>query len=61
MSARTLERWRWQKKGPAFLKLGSRVLYTIEAVLAYEAQHMHEPNGIIPDVNLMGHASNERG
>ena len=36
ISARTLERWRWKGDGPAFLKIGGRVVYRIEDVLAYE-------------------------
>jgi predicted site-specific integrase-resolvase len=36
ISARTLERWRWKGEGPAYLKIGGRVVYRIEDVLAYE-------------------------
>jgi hypothetical protein len=40
ISARTLERWRWTGDGPAFLKIGGRVVYRLEDVLAYEqARH----------------------
>lgn len=40
ISARTLERWRWTGEGPAFLKIGGRVVYRLEDVLAYEqARH----------------------
>jgi Helix-turn-helix domain len=41
MSARTLQRWRQQKKGPPFLKLGGRVLYPSLDIEAYERQHRH--------------------
>ena len=42
MSQRTLERWRWQKIGPDYLKAGGRVLYRLEDIEAYEAaQHRH--------------------
>ena len=34
ISARTLERWRWTGEGPAFLKIGGRVVYRLEDVLA---------------------------
>ncbi len=37
VSPRTLERWRWQKLGPAYLKVGNHVVYRIEDVEAYEA------------------------
>ena len=36
ISARTLERWRWTGDGPALLKIGGRVVYRLEDVLAYE-------------------------
>ena len=36
ISARTLERWRWTGEGPAFLKIGGRVVYRLEDELAYE-------------------------
>lgn len=39
ISARTLERWRWTGEGPAFLKIGGRVVYRIEDVQAYEQAH----------------------
>ena len=35
LSPRTLERWRWPKQGPAFLKLGGSVVYRLEDVQAY--------------------------
>ena len=37
ISPRTLERWRWLKQGPAFLKIGGRVAYRLEDIEAYEA------------------------
>lgn len=36
ISSRTLERWRWTGEGPAFLKIGGRVIYRLEDVEAYE-------------------------
>ena len=36
ISPRTLEQWRWLGKGPAFLKIGARVLYREEDVAAFE-------------------------
>jgi hypothetical protein len=41
ISPRTLERWRWTGDGPAFLKIGWRVAYRMEDVLAYEAAQLH--------------------
>ena len=41
ISPRTLEQWRWQGRGPRFLKLGGRVLYRLADVEAYEADNLH--------------------
>ena len=41
ISPRTLEQWRWQGRGPRFLKLGGRVLYRLADVDAYEADNLH--------------------
>jgi DNA-binding transcriptional MerR regulator len=36
ISPRTLERWRSIGEGPAFLKIGGRVVYRLEDVEAFE-------------------------
>ena len=41
LSPRTLERWRWLRTGPAFLKVGGRVLYRLEDIEAFEARGLH--------------------
>ena len=41
ISPRTLERWRWLGHGPIFLKLGGRVVYRLEDIESYEANHLH--------------------
>jgi hypothetical protein len=41
MSPRTLEQWRWQGKGPKFLKIGGRVVYRLEDIDAFEAANLH--------------------
>ena len=41
MSPRTLEQWRWQGRGPLFLKLGGRVVYPVNAVEAFEGANLH--------------------
>jgi hypothetical protein len=41
ISARTLERWRWLKQGPAYLKVGGRVVYRLSDVEAYEKAQLH--------------------
>ena len=38
LSHRTLERWRYAGQGPAFLKLGGRVLYRREEVEAFDLE-----------------------
>jgi hypothetical protein len=44
VSPRTLENKRWRKEGPAYLKIGGRVLYRLEDVEAYErANHYLAP------------------
>jgi hypothetical protein len=40
ISARTLERWRWLRLGPPYVKVGGRVVYRLEDVLAYEAANL---------------------
>ena len=37
LSERTLERWRWRRKGPPFLKIGGRVVYRIDDIETFEA------------------------
>jgi hypothetical protein len=39
ISPRTLERWRWLKQGPEYLKVGGRVLYRLEDVESFESVH----------------------
>jgi hypothetical protein len=41
ISPRTLERWRWLKKGPAYLKIGGHVVYELSAVEAFENSQRH--------------------
>ncbi|WP_448506101.1 helix-turn-helix transcriptional regulator [Immundisolibacter sp.] len=38
LSEKTLERWRMLGTGPAFLKLGSRVLYSLTEIEAHERE-----------------------
>jgi hypothetical protein len=40
ISPRTLENWRNVRQGPAFLKFGSRVLYSSEALADYAAKNV---------------------
>src|SRR3981081_1864822 len=36
ISPRTLERWRWLKAGPQYLKIGGRVVYRLAGVRSFE-------------------------
>lgn len=36
ISHRTLERWRWVGEGPPFMKIGGRVIYRLEDIVAFE-------------------------
>jgi len=45
LSPRTLERWRWLKQGPDYLKVGGRILYRVEDVEAYERANLHLISG----------------
>ncbi|WP_328702479.1 helix-turn-helix domain-containing protein [Belnapia arida] len=38
ISPRTLERWRWLRQGPPYLKIGAVVTYRVEDIEAFEAE-----------------------
>jgi len=42
ISPRTLERWRWLKQGPPYLKIGGRVVYRLEDVIGFEERRLHD-------------------
>jgi hypothetical protein len=42
ISPRTLERWRWLRQGPQYLKIGERVVYRLEDVETFEAEKRTE-------------------
>ena len=48
LSTRTLERWRWQRQGPPFLKVGGRVVYRLEDVESYEARQLRHRTATEP-------------
>lgn len=52
ISFRTLERWRWEGVGPAYLKIGGRVVYRLEDIEEFEASNKHE--------NIVEHAQQEQ-
>jgi predicted DNA-binding transcriptional regulator AlpA len=43
ISERTLQRWRWKKKGPANLKIGGRVAYRLSDIEAWEEENIRPP------------------
>lgn len=49
LSPRTLERWRWLRQGPEYLKIGGRVVYRTEDVVAFEAAQLHRTAGANPN------------
>lgn len=44
VSERTLERWRWRKLGPPYLKVGGRVVYRLADVLVFEKAQLRAPD-----------------
>jgi hypothetical protein len=41
ISPRTLEQWRWQGRGPRYLKICRRVVYRLSDIEAFEAANLH--------------------
>ena len=48
ISPRTLERWRSTGEGPRFCKIGGRVTYREEDVIAFEAEQIRQVTPGIP-------------
>lgn len=44
ISERTLQRWRWKKKGPPYLKIGGRVVYRLSDIEAWEEENLKNPD-----------------
>jgi hypothetical protein len=42
ISPRTLERWRWLQRGPAYLRIGGRIVYRLEDIEAFEAAQLRQ-------------------
>ena len=47
----TLSQWRWQGRGPKFIKIGRSILYRITDVEAYEDQQCRSSTSDVPDPN----------
>jgi len=54
LSHRTLERWRWEGRGPRYLKVGGRVVYRVQDIEAFEAEQMR--TSTLPPVRMLGGA-----
>jgi len=48
ISPRTLERWRWAGRGPAFIRIGGSVRYRLEDIESFEAFHLQAQTGRSP-------------
>lgn len=42
----TLSQWRWNGRGPQYLKIGRRVLYRLEDVLCFEEQKRRQNTSV---------------
>jgi hypothetical protein len=40
ISPRTLEQWRWQGRGPRYLKINGRVIYRLSDIEAFESDRV---------------------
>jgi hypothetical protein len=47
VSPRTLERWRWKKTGPNYVKLGGKIVYSLTDVEAYERRRRAETHSSV--------------
>lgn len=47
VSPRTLERWRWLKTGPNYIKLGGKIVYALDDVESYERRRRAETHSSI--------------
>jgi hypothetical protein len=46
ISPRTLERWRWLRQGPSYLKIGGRVVYRLEDIEQFEGLQTRNPSAL---------------
>ena len=44
ISPRTLERWRWLRTGPSYVKIGGHVVYRLNDIEAFEAAQARRPS-----------------
>ena len=48
ISPRTLEQWRWQGRGPRYLKIGARVVYRLSDIERFEAANLRASASDLP-------------
>ena len=53
ISPRTLERWRWSGEGPAYFKIGGRVVYRLDDVEAFESRRRCESTSQSPRLRVV--------
>ncbi len=51
ISRNTLRKWRWEGKGPKFVKLGARVAYRLEDIEAYTGSRVCSSTSTPLDTN----------
>jgi len=42
LSTKTLQRWRWLKIGPAYIKIGGRIRYSPENIKNFEEENLRK-------------------
>ncbi len=57
ISPRTLERWRWLGQGPRYIKIGGRVVYSVEEVEAFEEQQTRASTSEIPETPALARSA----
>jgi hypothetical protein len=58
VTVHALRAWRWRKKGPTYLKLGSCVRYRLSDVQAYLERHLVDPEAEPKTHPVRRHARN---
>lgn len=48
ITVKTLETWRWKRKGPSFIKAGGAVLYRLSDVGAWEKTRLVQSREVPP-------------
>jgi hypothetical protein len=44
----TIQKWRWRDMGPPYMKLSTKVLYSLENIKKFEDQNTHYPTNQKP-------------